>query len=670
MSTTPLSHEDPAVEILPDTVSAANPGTAKPVAVQPVPAKPLPAELTAELAAEVAETREVWHPGGRARLRWRRLALALPSLATGLAIAALAAAAYGPPAGWLSTTVLALFALVMAWQSFVAWQYLYGLIAAVLGDRAKSALERRSGSVPARATGLSRTAAVVAIHAEDAVAVFAALRVMARSLAREGGSGSDIDIFVLSDTRDGAIAAVEEHEFARIEAWRRANGPGLPQIRYRRRRENTGRKAGNIAEFCGSYGHEYDYMIVLDADSLMTGEAMRRLVRLMEESPRVGLIQTVSYAAGRDTLFARIQQFAVRLYAPLALRCLETWQGPDGSYWGHNAILRIEAFADNAQLPVLPGRAPLGGEILCHDIVEGAFLRRAGWEVRLLPEMGGTWEEMPTNLVDLLGRERRWCQGNLQHLRVVPMPGLLAASRWHLLVGILSYGMLPLWIAFLAAGTLLAARTGDLGLLAYGLTGTGAAAHALAALCVAVLALPKLLSLGHVLASAERRRAFGGTAALLKSAALEQVVWVLLWPVMTLFTAGAVLSTFAGRVVRWDTQVRDDRHVPWSEAFRLQADAVIVGAALALGLALAGDFWLALWMAPLAFALITSPAQSVLTSRADLGRLARARGLFLTSDDTDQAPELADLAQSRAAPVAAPVARETQARVCLAAEEA
>ncbi|GJE43883.1 glucans biosynthesis glucosyltransferase MdoH [Methylobacterium soli] len=609
--------------------------------------KPLPAALSAALPGIAAA--ESWQPGGRGLL-WRRLALALPALATGLAIAALAAEAYGPPEGWLAGSVLVLFCLVMAWQSFVAWQYLYGLAAALLGDRAKSALERRSEALSTRATGLSRTAAVVAIHAEDAVAVFAALRVMARSLAREGGDGSDIDIFVLSDTRDGAIAAVEEHEFARIEAWRRSAGPGLPRVRYRRRQENSGRKAGNIAEFCERYGPEYEYMIVLDADSLMTGASMRRLVRLMEESPRVGLIQTVSYAAGRDTLFARIQQFAVRLYAPLALRCLETWQGPDGSYWGHNAILRIAAFAANAQLPVLPGKAPLGGEILCHDIVEGALLRRAGWEVRLLPEMGGTWEEMPTNLIDLLGRERRWCQGNMQHLRVVPMPGLRGASRWHLLVGILSYCVLPLWIAFLGTGTWLAARTGDLGLLGYGLTGSGAAAHALAALTVSVLALPKLLSLGHVLASRERRAAFGGTASLLKSAALEQVVWVLLWPVMTLFTAGAVLSTFVGRVVRWDAQVRDDRRVPWGEAGRLQMDALVVGALLAGFLVYAGNPWLALWMAPIAFALLTSPAQSVLTSRADLGRLARARGLFLTADDTAQAPELAELGQSRSGP--------------------
>ncbi len=598
---------------------------------------------------------EAWH-GSRRALTARRLALALPSLATAGAIAWLAASAY-PAGDALAWALLAIFSLVMGWQAFTAWQYLYGFVAGLLGDRAASALERAAESAVPMPQGEGRTAAIVAIHAEDAVAVFARLRVMARSLAREGTD--DIDIFVLSDTRDGAIAAVEEHEYARIQAWASAD-PDLPRIRYRRRRENVGRKAGNVAEFCASHGHEYAFMIVLDADSLMTGAAMTRLARLMQASPKVGLIQTVSYAAGRDTLFARVQQFAVRLYAPLALRCLETWQGPEGSYWGHNAILRIEAFAAHAGLPVLPGRAPLGGEILCHDIVEGALMVRAGWEVRLLPEFRGTWEEMPTNLIDLLGRERRWCQGNLQHLRVLPWAGLTGASRWHIGVGILSYFVLPLWIAFLGLGAWQAARSGDLGLLAYGLGGTGAAAHALAALTVAVLAAPKLLSLTHVLASRERRASFGGTGRLLVSAALEQAVWVILWPVMTLFTAGAVCATFLGKVVRWETQERDDRQVSWAEAFRLQADAVVVGAMMLLGLAFAGNLWLGLWLAPVALALLTSPAQSVWTSRSDLGRAARARGLFLTADDTAMAPELAELAQIRGVPAspARPAQRE------------
>ena len=591
-------------------------------------------------------------PQEAAALRRRRLALALPTVATALALALAAAASIGVPDGPLEAAVLGLFCLAMAWQSYIAWQYLYGAVAAGLGTRVMSAVERQAADLAPQASGRSRTAAVVAIHAEDAGAVFAAIRVMARSLARAGGDGRDLDIFVLSDTRDPEIAAAEEREFAHIQAWRDTAGPGLPAIRYRRRRDNTGRKAGNIGEFCETYGHAYDFMIVLDADSLMTGAAMRRLVRLMEENPRVGLIQTVSYAAGRDTLFARIQQFAVRLYAPLSIRALETWQGPDGGYWGHNAILRIAAFAANAELPVLPGRAPLGGEILCHDTVEGAFLRRAGWELRLLPEESGTWEEMPTNLTDLLGRERRWCQGNLQHLGVIGMPGLTAGSRWHLGAGILSYLASPVWVAFLALGTWQAIRSGELGLLAYGLAGDGAAAAILASLSVAVLALPKLLSLGHVLLSPERRAAFGGTRRLLTGAALEQALWVLLWPVLTLFNAGAVLSTFAGRVVRWETQARDDRRVPWSEACRLQADALVAGGLLAAALVYAGDPLLALWMAPVALGLLGSPALSVLTSRADYGHAARRRGLFLTIDDTAQAPELRDLAAARAAPPA------------------
>ncbi|MEH3145823.1 MAG: glucans biosynthesis glucosyltransferase MdoH [Methylobacterium frigidaeris] len=601
-----------------------------------------------------------------ASLRARRLALAVPTLATTALVAWLACLA-APVRDPLGGTVLALFVLVMAWQSYIAWQYAYGAVAARLGRRVQSEIERAAAVLPAVASGRSRTAAVVAIHAEDPAAVFAAIRVMARSLARAGGDGSDLDIFVLSDTRDPGIAAEEEREFALAREWRAAAGPGLPAIRYRRRADNSGRKAGNIDEFCRSHGAEYDFMIVLDADSLMTGATMRRLVRLMEDNPRVGLIQTVSYAAGRDTLFARIQQFAVRLYAPLSIRALDAWQGPDGSYWGHNAILRLTAFAETAELPVLPGRAPLGGEILCHDTVEGALFRRAGWELRLLPEEGGTWEEMPTNLVDLLGRERRWCQGNLQHLGVVGLPGLTAGSRWHLISGILAYLVSPLWVAFLALGTLQAARDGNLGLLGYGLTLPGAAAHALAAVTVAVLAVPKLASLAHVLFDRTRRAAFGGTGPLLASAALEQAQWVLLWPVLTLFNAGAVVSTFAGRVVRWDAQVRDDRRVPWPEACRLQLDALVAGGALAAGLLYAGDPLLGLWMAPVAAGLLLSPAMSVLTSRADLGTAARHRGLFLTVDDTAQAPELRELASQRGTPVPAAPPRTPAA---LLAEEA
>ncbi|MBE7204156.1 MAG: glucans biosynthesis glucosyltransferase MdoH, partial [Parafilimonas terrae] len=369
-------------------------------------------------------------------LHWRRWLLLLPcgllaASATVLAVSVLSAA----PHSLLDWSLLLPFSLVTAWEGFILWQLVLGFAVWTRGARGLSALERHALSVDLVPTGRSRTAVLIPIYEEDAAAVFTGVRVMLRSLSQMGGRG-DVDVHVLSDTRSGAVLAQEQAEWASISSeW--PDG-----LFYRHRAVNTGRKAGNIQDFFDRAGGSYDFAIVLDADSLMSGGAMRRLIRLMEEHPRVGLIQTVSFATGRETLFARIQQFAVRLYAPLALRGMHFWQGHEGSYWGHNAILRIAPFRAHCRLPVLPGKPPLGGEILCHDIVEGALLVGAGWEVHLLPQMEGTWEEMPTNALDLLSRERRWCQGNLQHLSVLPWKGLRAASRWHLATGILAYLML------------------------------------------------------------------------------------------------------------------------------------------------------------------------------------------------------------------------------------
>ena len=300
---------------------------------------------------------------------------------------------------------------------------------------------------------------------------------------------------------------------------------------------------------------------------------------------------------------------------------------------------------------MLPGRAPLGGEILCHDVVEAALLRRgrlggpapAGYGRHL----GGDADQprRPRSAASGAGA-RATCSTS----RCCRWPGLAAASRAHLAAGIPAYLTAPLWFAFLTLATAQAATTGRLGLLAYGAAAGTIAGSALAGLSLAIFAAPKLLSLAQVLLDPARRAAFGGARRLLVGAALEQVLWILLWPVLTLFNAGAVAATFLGRVVRWDTQVRDDRRVPWREACRLQVDALVAGAALVAVLVLAGDLRLALWMAPVALALVASPAISVLTSRDDLGRRAARAGLFLTEDDTARAPELAELAAARAAP--------------------
>ncbi len=568
----------------------------------------------------------------------RRLIVIVPSLALALAVVitaiAVLSSAPRPAVDWV---LLVPFTLVMAWECFIVWQLVLGFVICLRGEEGRTELERRAAALEPVATGRSRTALLVPIHEEDSAAVFARLRIVLRSVARLGPD-HDIDVHVLSDTRTEMVATAEQAEWERLDA----EMPG--RCSYRRRHENTGRKAGNIAEFFDRRGSEYDFAIVLDADSLMSGGAIRRLIRLMEERPRIGLIQTVSYATGRDTLFARIQQFAVRLYAPLSLRGLEFWQGPEGSYWGHNAIIRIAPFRQHCRLPILPGRPPFGGEILCHDVVEAALLARAGWETHLLPEFDGTWEEIPTNALDLLAREQRWCQGNLQHMRVLAFPGLKAASRGHLALGIGGYLVAPLWWCFLILGAfrvLLVPQGAGYGVLAYGLTEPGLSAGVLAAMSVALILLPRVLNLARALSTREIRRSFGGAPRLLFGAGIEQALWVLLGPLLALVTAGFVVKTLSGATVGWMNQSRRERRIPILDALRAYATPVALGIVL-IGTAVQAGGWLEVWMAPSGLGLILSPVLTAISSRRDLGRLSQRWGLFLTVDDVSPAPELSE----------------------------
>ncbi|MDX7949727.1 glucans biosynthesis glucosyltransferase MdoH [Lichenihabitans sp. Uapishka_5] len=579
------------------------------------------------------------------RLNLRRLALVLPSLGLAATVLGLGGAVLAArPHGWVDWALLVPFSLAMGWECFIVWQLVLGFVQWLRGPAGRSPIENTADAVEPVATGRSRTALLVPIYEEDVAAVFLGVRVMLQSLARLG-TCDDIELHVLSDTRDLAVAAAEEAATAAV----RADFPGIG-FAYRRRVSNAGRKAGNIADFLDRQGTGFDFAIVLDADSLMSGSAIRRLIRTMEESPRVGLLQTVSYAAGRGTLFARIQQFAVRLYAPLALRGLHFWQGPEGSYWGHNAIFRVAPFRAHCRLPVLPGQPPLGGEILCHDIVEGAMLARAGWEVHLLPDFEGTWEEMPTNTLDLLGRERRWCQGNLQHMRVLPWPGLKPASRAHLGLGIGGYLVVPVWWAFVLGGALrvlLVPAPEGYGLLAYGLTEGGAAATALLSLTLVLTILPRLLNVVCALARRSVRLGFGGARRLLIGAAVEQIFALLLNPVLSITTAGSVLAILAGRNAGWGRQVRSDRQITVLEAARHHGLQIGFGLLLCGAVAVGGG-WYALWMAPTALGLCISPWLTVLSSRQDLGRASQRLGLFITQDDVHAAPELVALQEARA----------------------
>ena len=493
------------------------------------------------------------------------------------------------------------------------------------------------GKAGGLAQAAPRTAVLLPVCNEDPARVFAAVRAMRASLCDAGLD--DVDLHVLSDSSQGAAAREEE---ARFRALGDEGVSGMSGVFYRRRASNAGRKTGNIAEFCERCRGTYTFMVVLDADSLISGATIGRLMARMCAEPRVGMIQTIPYAVNRDTLFARMTQFAMRLYTPLWAEGAVLWQGPGANYWGHNAIIRIAPFLEHCALPVLPGRAPLGGEILCHDVVEAALMQAAGWEVHLDPTLGDTFEEVPPNLIDHTARERRWCQGNLQHMRVLLWPRLRLAGRMHLGAGISYYAAGPVWVLFAVLLSVAPA----------------AAARHLAAQAwlplLALVVLPRLASLLVVLASRRRSAAFGGRAAALAGVALDQALTVLLMPLNFLVCAQFVAATLGGRSVGWSTQPRCDRGVGWGEALRLLWPYLAAGMAWVGGLALLRPGHATVLLPALA-ALLASPALAVWSSRTSLGRLARRWGLFCTVDEVAPSRELRQFRRAMAAePAPAP----------------
>ena len=333
--------------------------------------------------------------------------------------------------------------LILVTTLWLAW----GTGQALLG------LAGRGAVAPAgRSPGAARTVVLVPICNEDPVATFARIAAMAGSLAAEG-LGEAVDFAVLSDTTDPGIAARERVWFARLMAER----AGAGRIFYRRRAANTGRKAGNVEDFIRHSGAAYDYAVILDADSLMEGATIAEMIRRMAGEPGLGLLQTLPRIVGAGSVFGRAMQFSAAFYAPVFARGLARMQGRTGPFWGHNAILRIGAFAASCGLPELAGPPPFGGHILSHDYVEAALLARAGWTVRLDVDLDGSYEEGPENLVAYARRDRRWCQGNLQHARLLAAPGLRGWSRFVFLQGILAYLASLIWGAFLAVSVWAAA---------------------------------------------------------------------------------------------------------------------------------------------------------------------------------------------------------------------
>jgi len=464
------------------------------------------------------------------------------------------------------------------------------------------------------------------IRHEDVARVQGGLRAMLESLA-DSGPFAPYTLFVLSDSTDADVVQAEERAIRALIG--EARPPG--RLVYRRRASNEGRKPGNLADFCAHWGADFDYMVVIDADSLLEGRTIRELVRRMDASPRIGILQVPTRPVNRTSLFGRIQQFAAAVYGPLVTDGLNFWLGPAAPYWGHNAIVRLAPFMRHCRLPRLPGRAPFGGEILSHDFVEGALMRRAGWEVRLAADLGGSYEEVPANLIAHAARERRWCLGNLQHLRLIAMPGLGLASRLTFLVGTLAYLSAPAWALFVLVLSL-GARPAVADAMTDGRAGPQwLPAMVLLAVVLAFLFVPKILGVVRLKSRPGGLRSLGGLPAVVVSVAGECVFAALVTPIQLVLHTQFVVAILLRRAVGWTAQSRRDRDTSLSDAVRVHWRHTALG--ILLGLAYVVSPALCLWLAPSVAGLILSIPISVLSSYSRCGLYARRRSLFLIAEE-------------------------------------
>jgi len=535
--------------------------------------------------------------------------------------------------------LLALFAILFCWVSAGFWTALAGFLVMLRGtDRF---LISRHAAADGPVAAEARTAIVMPICNEDVPRVMAGLRATYESLAKTGELGR-FDFFILSDSNDPDTCVAELSAW--VEICRAVDGFG--RIFYRRRRRRVKRKSGNIDDFCRRWGKYYRYMVVLDADSVMSGDCLTTLVRLMEANPGAGIIQTAPCAAGRDTLYARIQQFSARLYSPLFTAGMHYWQLGESHYWGHNAIIRVDPFIRHCALAPVPGRGVLTGEILSHDFVEAALMRRAGWGVWIAYDLDGSYEEMPPNLLDELKRDRRWCHGNLMNFRLLPARGMHPVHRVVFITGVMAYLSAPLWFLFLALSTgLLALHTlvepqyfvEPRQLFPIWPRWDPQKAIALFSATATLLFLPKILAV--LLACKGGARLFGGRLRVFASMLLEMLFSMMLAPVRMLFHTWFVAAAFLGWEIRWRSPPREDSETTWIEATRRHGLHMLLGLAWGIGVFLLNPAFLP-WLMPIAGALTLSIPISVWSSRISLGRRLRELKLFAIPEELETPPEL------------------------------
>jgi membrane glycosyltransferase len=527
--------------------------------------------------------------------------------------------------------LVVLFAVTLPWLVIGFWNATIGFLIMRFSTNPVAAVTPVAAGVTGQEPIVSSTAILVCIRSEPPERVVSHLAPLMQGLF-ERGEAAHFHVYVLSDTADLAHAAIESRQFAALaNAWR-----GRFEITYRRRESNTGFKAGNIRDFCERWGNNHDYALLLDADSLMTADAVLRMVRIMQADPRLGILQSLVIGMPTMSAFARIFQFGMRLGMRSYTIGSAWWQGDCGPYWGHNAIIRIAPFVTHCHLPVLT-RGFIPGHVLSHDQVEAVLMRRAGYEVRVLTDEGESFEQNPPTLIEFIRRDQRWCQGNMQYWHFLFMPGLRLVSRYQLMFALLMFLGSPAWIGLLLVGTLVVAVTGP----------GGAVIHVDSGFAVFTFVLlmwfaPKIATVIDVLARPTLRRAFGGGLRFTAGVATEIVFFLLLCPIMWFSHTIFLVRLLLGRPIGWGAQARDDHAVPWSLAFRQLWPHTLIGlwSTVTLALTVPAAIPYALFIA--GGPLLAVPL-AVVTASPLFGRMLARVGIGQLPEETAPPPEMTAL---------------------------
>ena len=567
--------------------------------------------------------------------RRRKIVLVLNVLT--YAVLALAFAAVAGSGGWSWVDALMMVCVLVGtpWTVLGFWNSIIGLllIHSPRDARARVAPFASAGDAPDPIT--IRTAVLMTLRNEDPARAFLRLKTVKASLDATG-FGAEFAYFVLSDTNSDAVAAEEEAAFA---AWK-AGEPANAALVYRRRSDNVGFKAGNVRDFCATWGADYELMLPLDADSVMDGATIIRHVRMMQFHPKLGILQSLVVGMPSQSAFARIFQFGMRQGMRPYTMGSAWWGGECGPFWGHNALVRIKPFFEECDLPILPGKPPLGGHVLSHDQVEATLMRRAGYEVRVLPEEGGSWEENPPTMLAFAQRDLRWCQGNLQYVKLLDLPGLYPMSRFQLVWAILMFIGIPAWTLLILLAAL-KPYDGE----AHALFPAAWAITLYLAFLIMSL-MPKICGVADILLTRGETRRYGGTARFLASALIELVFSFLLGAVSTFRTTLFMIGLAFGKSVIWSGQARDAHGISLATAFAGLWPQLLFGT-LVLGLMGAASLKIALWSLPLTAGFVLAIPFAIWTAAPSTGKLFSRLGLNAIPEEVDT-PEVVRAVQQQA----------------------